>query len=216
MDSYKLSSEYRLQPLSFVADKFDKIRHGDDIMDEMKGNVFKDLVGLVVYHVSNGTVDEVKAFFDKIEPEIKDMNKMVYVELSPSARAVREHGEIGGTAVKPNQRTLIVSGVKYTITHEPMPAAYRSAKSVIIKAVSNNIRLLDADCMPKAKGVLEAELKEATKQEVPHAVKFARAMSTALQEIQPTLEGEGGTELVLRLQKEMNDYLSGVIDNEQL
>lgn len=61
---------------------------------------------------------------------------------------------------------------------ERMPAAYRSAKSVIVTAVSMSICLTDAEGKYKGKTELEKEIKEA-KPGKPEFEKFKASMNTA-------------------------------------
>jgi hypothetical protein len=61
---------------------------------------------------------------------------------------------------------------------ERMPAAYRSAKSVIVTAVSMSISLIDEEGKYKGKTQLEKEIKEG-KPGKPEFEKFKSAMNTA-------------------------------------
>lgn len=59
-----------------------------------------------------------------------------------------------------------------------LPAAYRSAKSVVVKAVRYNVSLTDEKGKPKGKTQLEKELKEFG-EEKPTLEKLTHVMSTA-------------------------------------
>lgn len=84
------------------------------------------------------------------------------------------------TKVDVLKSTLQTAEESYKATNkvERMPAAYRSAKSVIVTAVSMSISLVDAEGKYKGKTELEKEIKEG-KPGKPEFEKFKGAMNTA-------------------------------------
>lgn len=63
---------------------------------------------------------------------------------------------------------------------DSMPTAYRSAKSVIVKAVTLGVSLVDAKGKARGKSELESECKEKAGDSKPEIQKFTSTMATAM------------------------------------
>jgi hypothetical protein len=128
-------------------------------MNESLGNLFVDSLNAYVAgeKKASNAFGKLIQFADELTASIEDAKK---------ADVLKSATKEGEQAYK--------TGMKV----ESMPAAYRSAKSVITVAVSMNISLKNAEGKYKGKTELEKEIKEG-KPGKPEFEKFKGAMNTA-------------------------------------